>query len=210
MLLRGDAAATPSPVPSMHLSSGDRLLFPMRPGRTIPGHDRRSRCREQAGVAVPADETTAWDEHEASDAPGDLRSLAFDCGRPLTPRQGTRTSSAVGALRSGTRALASVRRRARERDAASSPVPRRFPWPAGDRVLVLARTGCNGERRRVTCFGPVAYPGAPPVRAPKLGCGQTPVLSLRRDIATASTASPRPPLARRLRPGGEPISDRAR
>jgi transposase len=30
--------------------------------RTTLGHDRRSRCRGQAGVPVSADETTAWDE----------------------------------------------------------------------------------------------------------------------------------------------------
>jgi len=37
-----------------------------RPRRTILGHDRRSRCRAQAGVPVPADETTAWDEMRTS------------------------------------------------------------------------------------------------------------------------------------------------
>jgi hypothetical protein len=36
--------------------------FSGRPGRTILGHARRCRCRGQAGVPVPADETTAWDE----------------------------------------------------------------------------------------------------------------------------------------------------
>ena len=38
----------------------------MCPRRTILGHDRRSRCRAQAGVPVPADETTAWDEMRTS------------------------------------------------------------------------------------------------------------------------------------------------
>jgi len=32
----------------------------------MQGHDQRPRCRGQAGVAVPADETTAWDELRAS------------------------------------------------------------------------------------------------------------------------------------------------
>ena len=37
----------------------------MCPRRTIFRHDRRSRCRAQAGVPISADETSAWDDERA-------------------------------------------------------------------------------------------------------------------------------------------------
>src|SRR5215218_10821801 len=51
-----------SPPPRALMRSTDRA----RPRRTILGHDRRSRCRAQAGVPISADETSAWDGERAS------------------------------------------------------------------------------------------------------------------------------------------------
>src|SRR5689334_1703671 len=57
-------------------SAAKTAALQIGPRRTILGHERRSRCRGQAGVPVSADETTARDEHRASAGPVRTRPLS--------------------------------------------------------------------------------------------------------------------------------------